>query len=105
MFRGADEPRSRNSTVNKAYLTPSETTTYCPWKGTASYYNLEVDGVNIKDAAWSVMLHNEKPAVGANNCRYYPDPKDKFYHCKDYVAFCMYAPLMLVMRRVPLRFR
>lgn len=45
-------------------------------------------GLLIKDAAW-----------------YYPDPKAKFRHCKDYVAFCMYAPLMLHLKRVPFRLR
>lgn len=30
----------------------STTTTVCPWKGTASYYNIEVDGKVNKDAAW-----------------------------------------------------
>lgn len=31
----------------------------CPWKGTASYYTLEVDGQADPDAAWS-----------------YPEPQD-----------------------------
>ena len=28
--------------VDKEYLQPSSTTTVCPWKGTASYYNVVV---------------------------------------------------------------
>jgi uncharacterized protein (DUF427 family) len=31
---------------------PSTTTSVCPWKGTASYYTLEVDGKQNPDAAW-----------------------------------------------------
>ena len=44
--------------VDPAVLRPSQTTTVCPWKGTASYYSLEVDGQLNPDAAW-----------------YYPSPK------------------------------
>lgn len=58
------------SAVNKQYFSPSGTHTVCPWKGTASYYNIEVDGEVNKDAAW-----------------YYPNPKDAAKQIKDYVAF------------------
>jgi uncharacterized protein (DUF427 family) len=51
-------------------LIPSNTTTYCPWKGIASYYTLQVDGKENKDAAW-----------------YYPEPKEAAQHIKDRVAF------------------
>ncbi|MBT7094113.1 MAG: DUF427 domain-containing protein, partial [Bacteroidetes bacterium] len=44
--------------------------TICPWKGTASYYNLEVDGKQNPDAAW-----------------YYPEPKSAAAEIKNYVAF------------------
>ncbi len=56
--------------VNKGYLRPSETRTICPWKGTASYYTLEVDGQTNPDAVW-----------------YYPDPKDAARQIRDRVAF------------------
>lgn len=39
--------------LNRAYFTPSDTTTVCPWKGTASYFTLEVDGKTNPDAAWT----------------------------------------------------
>jgi len=38
--------------VNKEYLSDSQTNTVCHWKGTASYYSLEVDGKINQDAAW-----------------------------------------------------
>jgi uncharacterized protein (DUF427 family) len=57
-------------TVNRDYLQPSDTHTLCPWKGTASYYNVVVDGQVKKDAAW-----------------YYPEPKDAAKRIKDHVAF------------------
>ncbi len=56
--------------VKKELLVPSETTSVCPWKGTASYYSLEVGGQRNEDAAW-----------------FYPDPKDAAVQIKDHVAF------------------
>jgi uncharacterized protein (DUF427 family) len=56
--------------VNRGYLTDSQTTTHCPWKGDASYYTLEIDGATNEDAAW-----------------YYPTPKDAAAETKGYVAF------------------
>jgi uncharacterized protein (DUF427 family) len=56
--------------VRSEYLRPSEATTFCPWKGTASYYSLAVDGEVNTDAAW-----------------YYPEPKEAAAEIKDRVAF------------------
>ncbi|MBI5811778.1 MAG: DUF427 domain-containing protein [Meiothermus silvanus] len=56
--------------VRQEFLQDSPTHTTCPWKGTASYYNLVVDGQTNKDAAW-----------------YYPTPKDAAQQIKGYVAF------------------
>jgi uncharacterized protein (DUF427 family) len=33
------------------FFQPSETHTVCPWKGSASYYTLEIDGKSNPDAA------------------------------------------------------
>jgi uncharacterized protein (DUF427 family) len=38
--------------INREYLTDSDTTSVCPWKGTANYYNVVVDGRTAPDAAW-----------------------------------------------------
>lgn len=56
--------------VNKEYLESSQTTTVCPWKGTAHYYSILVGGEENRDAAW-----------------YYPDPKEAAAEIKDHVAF------------------
>jgi uncharacterized protein (DUF427 family) len=56
--------------IRKDYFKQSATTTNCPWKGTASYYTVVVDGQENKDAAW-----------------YYPAPKEEAAHIKDHVAF------------------
>ena len=58
------------SSVNAEFLVPSETETYCPWKGVANYYSISVDGkVNI-DACW-----------------YYAEPKEAAKEIKGRVAF------------------
>jgi uncharacterized protein (DUF427 family) len=38
--------------VDADVLQPSDTTSVCPWKGTAHYYSLAVDGAENRDAAW-----------------------------------------------------
>ena len=38
--------------VDSNLIRPTETHTVCPWKGTASYYDVVVDGRTNKDAAW-----------------------------------------------------
>ena len=56
--------------VNDAYLQPSDHHTTCPWKGSASYYSLEVNGQQNPNAAW-----------------YYPSPKDAAKQIAGRVAF------------------
>ncbi|MGY2001763.1 DUF427 domain-containing protein [Blastococcus sp. SYSU DS1024] len=56
--------------VRDDVLRPSEKQTVCPWKGTASYFTLEVDGQQNPDAAW-----------------YYPEPKEAAREITDRVAF------------------
>ncbi len=40
------------NTINNEYFSDSDTHSICPWKGEASYYNVEVKGEVNKDAAW-----------------------------------------------------
>lgn len=56
--------------VDEAVLSPSDTTSVCPWKGTASYLSLTVDGKQNHDAAW-----------------FYPEPKDAAIEIRDRLAF------------------
>jgi uncharacterized protein (DUF427 family) len=57
-------------TIKQEYFKPSAAQTVCPWKGTASYYDLEVNGKRNQGAAW-----------------YYPEPKPAANQIKGYVAF------------------
>jgi uncharacterized protein (DUF427 family) len=34
-------------------LTPTDHTSVCPWKGTARYWTVDVDGVRSENAAWA----------------------------------------------------
>ena len=56
--------------VLSVLLTDSDTTSVCPWKGTANYYNVKVDGETNADAAW-----------------YYRDPKDAASEIRGRIAF------------------
>lgn len=56
--------------VRSEFLRESDTHSFCPWKGTASYYSLDVDGKINPDAAW-----------------YYPEPYEAAKNIAGYVAF------------------
>jgi uncharacterized protein (DUF427 family) len=58
------------SSIRKELFQPSDQHTVCPWKGVASYFDLEVNGKRNRGAAW-----------------YYPEPKPAANQIKDYVAF------------------
>ncbi|GAC1498105.1 MAG: DUF427 domain-containing protein [Vulcanimicrobiaceae bacterium] len=56
--------------IKSEYFKASQTHSVCPWKGTANYYTLEVDGTQNPDAAW-----------------YYPQPKEAAIEIANHVAF------------------
>ena len=56
--------------IKAEFFQPSPTHTVCGWKGTASYYDVVVDGEVNRDAAW-----------------YYPTTKGDAKHVERYVAF------------------
>lgn len=56
--------------IHPEFFKESTTHTTCPWKGMASYYNIEVNGDTNKDAAW-----------------FYPKTKDAARPIEGYVAF------------------
>jgi uncharacterized protein (DUF427 family) len=56
--------------INSEYFQASSESSVCPWKGTASYYDVVVDDEVNSGAAW-----------------YYPEPKAAAANIKDHVAF------------------
>ncbi len=49
--------------IMKEFFKPSAHTSVCPWKGDASYFNIEVDGRINANAAW--VYNAPKPAAAA----------------------------------------
>ena len=56
--------------IRSEYFKPSHHHTTCPWKGLASYYDVEVNGKRNPNAAW-----------------YYPEPKAAARQITGHVAF------------------
>jgi uncharacterized protein (DUF427 family) len=57
-------------TINREFFRDSIESSVCPWKGTASYFDVVVDGEVNRGAAW-----------------YYPSPSPAAANIKDHVAF------------------
>jgi uncharacterized protein (DUF427 family) len=58
------------NSIKPEFYSDSEHKTVCPWKGTASYKHIEIEGKSNTNAAW-----------------YYPEPKEKASEIKGYIAF------------------
>jgi uncharacterized protein (DUF427 family) len=56
--------------INREHFKDSAHTSICPWKGTAHYYDVVVNGETNANAAW-----------------YYPDPKPAASEIKGRIAF------------------
>jgi uncharacterized protein (DUF427 family) len=56
--------------MRREHFKDSAHTSICPWKGTAHYYNVVVNGETNANAAW-----------------YYPDPKPAASEIKGRIAF------------------
>lgn len=59
--------------VRPEVLRPSATTTYCPYKGHASYYSLVAGGQELADAVWTYREPYEAVAGIAGHVAFYPD--------------------------------
>lgn len=59
-----------SASLRREHFVESAHHTTCPWKGTASYYSLSVNGTENRDAAW-----------------FYPTPKAGAEQVADRVAF------------------
>ena len=59
-----------SDSVAKNVLKSSTHTSICPWKGTAHYYHVEVDGMKNENAAW-----------------FYPEPNPAAAEIKGRIAF------------------
>ncbi len=58
------------ASLDEQYVRPSDHTTVCPWKGTARYFDVVVNGDVNPTAIWT-----------------YPEPTPEAEHVRDRVAF------------------
>ena len=56
--------------LHREFFKPSDHTTVCPWKGTARYFDVVVNGKHNQNSAW-----------------YYSEPKEAAIQIKGYIAF------------------
>lgn len=58
------------NSLKREFFKSSDSHSTCPWKGEASYFDIEVDGETNPDAAW-----------------YYKEPSEAAREIKGYIAF------------------
>ena len=63
--------------VDMAALTRSEHTTYCPYKGDASYYSIPAGGDRSLNAVWTYETPFEAVALIKDYVAFYPDRVDE----------------------------
>jgi uncharacterized protein (DUF427 family) len=63
--------------VDMAALTRSEHTTYCPYKGDASYYSIPAGGDRSLNAVWTYETPFEAMAQIKDYVAFYPDRVDE----------------------------
>ncbi|MDJ0944937.1 MAG: DUF427 domain-containing protein [Kiloniellales bacterium] len=62
--------------VRMDLLTPTEHRTYCPFKGNASYWSLELDGETVENLAWSYEAPFDEAELVGNYIAFYRDRID-----------------------------
>jgi uncharacterized protein (DUF427 family) len=65
------------SDVDMAALVRSEHTTYCPYKGDASYYTIPSGGARSANAVWTYEAPYEAVASIKDHLAFYPDRVDE----------------------------
>ncbi|GAB3656308.1 DUF427 domain-containing protein [Nocardioides korecus] len=63
-------PRSE---IDPALLAPSETQTWCPYKGEAAYVDLDLPTGRVADAAWTYPRPHDAVAEIEGHLAFYPD--------------------------------
>jgi uncharacterized protein (DUF427 family) len=62
--------------VAEPALVCSDTTTYCPYKGDAAYYHVNVGDQTVEDAIWTYPQPHPAVAAIAGHVAFYPDKAD-----------------------------
>jgi uncharacterized protein (DUF427 family) len=64
------------SDVDSALLLPSDTASYCPYKGDASYFSIPIGGDRSVDAVWAYRSPYPAVAPIKDHVAFYPDRVD-----------------------------
>ena len=72
--------------VRMAHLEPSDHRTYCPFKGTASYWHVAVGGKRVENAVWSYQEPMEEAAAIAGYFAFYWNKMDAWSEDEREVA-------------------
>ncbi len=62
--------------LQQDWLTPSDTPTYCPFKGTASYWHIDTAAEQVEDALWGYEQPFTECAQLAGYVSFYADKVD-----------------------------
>jgi uncharacterized protein (DUF427 family) len=62
--------------IDPAVLEPSSKTSWCPYKGTASYYDVRVGDRVVHDALWAYPSPHDAVAEIKDHAAFYPDRVD-----------------------------
>ena len=61
------------------YFTPTTRSTFCEWKGVASYYTIQVGEKSVINAAWFYRQPTHSYEALANHIAFYPSKMDACY--------------------------
>jgi uncharacterized protein (DUF427 family) len=64
------------TSVKWEYLTKSDTETYCPYKGKANYYNVNINGKEYKDLVWYYVYPIAESVLVAGHFCFYNEKVD-----------------------------
>jgi uncharacterized protein (DUF427 family) len=59
--------------VDMSLLERTEHTSYCPYKGDASYYSIKADGRSLDNAVWTYEQPYDSVATIRDHLAFYPD--------------------------------
>jgi uncharacterized protein (DUF427 family) len=65
--------------VKLEYFTPAQRTTFCEWKGAASYYTITIGDKSVANAAWYYRHPTHPYEAIANHIAFYPRKMDACY--------------------------
>ncbi len=69
--------------VRTDHLSAGDKSSYCPYRGTPEYYDLDVDGVHLDNVAWSYTEPHPESEFVRDYIAFYRDRIDRWEHDED----------------------